>query len=389
MKRFDRKRRGRPALRCLICLCCLWTLGTGAWAQALKAPEPVVTATGRATIYHDDLAGARERAVQAALVRGLEHYAGLRIEASTLIKKGELIDREVRAFTQGHVEAFEVLADERQGQEMVVTVRLWVAEEPVAASLRRLMSATTTLLLVNERNLGAPVRGQILAAILADPFFESALVVPPAERLEELASRMRVTYYEKPDPTTTRELGLRYLASLVLVASAETRALDSGADTLGYAVEESVVRPVVEAYGNLTILEARNGRTVATRRFDDLRGSDATSEERAGREALLRLADAMRAFVVESLTTYVRELGFPLRVVVEGPAAAGGAERVVQILEGTRWVQRVEVVREEPGRTVLDASCQENPLYIVEELRNAPEVNIVRYDRDLAEVVVE
>ena len=41
-------------------------------ADTLETPEPELTATGRATIYQDDLAGARERAVQAALVRGLE-----------------------------------------------------------------------------------------------------------------------------------------------------------------------------------------------------------------------------------------------------------------------------------------------------------------------------
>jgi hypothetical protein len=345
-----------------------------------------LTASGRATIYHDDLAGARERAVQAALVRGLERYAGLRIEATTLIKKGELIDREVRAHTQGYVEAFELLEDHRDGNELIVSVRLTVAEEPVAASFRRLMSATTTLLLAQERNLGAPVRGQILPAILADPFFESALVVPPAERLVDLASRVSLGYYEKPDPVTTRELGLRWLAGLIVVASADSRAMDSSAASLGYAVDETVLRPVVEAFGNITVLDARSGRTLAARRFDDIRGSDATSEERAGREALGRLAGEMRVFVMEALSTYVSDLGFPLRVVVRGGAAAGGAKRVIRILESTRWVQRVEVAREEPGYTILEATCRENPFYIVEELRGAPEVEILRYDRASAEV---
>jgi len=360
----------------------------GVVAESLQAPPPTLTASGRASIYHDDLAGARERAVQAALVRGLERYAGLRIEASTLIKKVELIDREVRAHTHGYVKAFEVLASHRDGKELVVTVRLTVAEEPVAASFRRLLSATTTLLLAREHNLGLPVRGQILPAILADPFFESALLVPPAERLADLASRVSVSYYEKPDPETTRELGLRWLAGLILVASADTRAMDSGAESLGYAVEESALRPVVEAFGNVTILEVRSGRTIAARRFDDIRGSDASSEERAGREALGRLAGEMRAFVMETLSTYVRDLGFPLRVVVRGRAAAGGAKEVIRVLESTRWVVRVEVAREEEGRTVLEATCRENPFYIVEELRHATEVEILRYDRARAEVEV-
>ena len=227
---------------------------------------------------------------------------------------------------------------------------------------------------------------QILAAILADPFFESALVVPPAERLTELASQVGSGYYEQPDPETTQELGLRWLAGLVLVASADTRTLASGPESLGYEVEESVLRPVVEAMGNLTILDARSGKTILTRRFDDVRAADATSPERAGRRALTRLAGEMRAFVVESLSTYLRDLGFPLRVVVRGRAAAGGARQVIQILEATRWVERVEVASEESERTVLEATCRENPFYIVEELRHAPEVEILRYDQAKAEV---
>lgn len=83
-------------------------------AAAPALPSPTLTVSGRATIYHDDLAGARERAVEGALIRALEQYAGIRIEATTLIKKGELIDREVRANTHGFVRSFEVLNTTRE-----------------------------------------------------------------------------------------------------------------------------------------------------------------------------------------------------------------------------------------------------------------------------------
>jgi len=64
----------------LLLLAALTVAVSSAAASVLQAPSPVVTVTGRAAIYHGDLAGARERAVRAALVRALERYAGLRIE---------------------------------------------------------------------------------------------------------------------------------------------------------------------------------------------------------------------------------------------------------------------------------------------------------------------
>jgi len=368
--------------------CLIAALPAIASADGLQPPPPALEVSGRAAIYHEDLAGARERAVRAALIRGLERYAGLRIEASTLIRKGELIDREVRAHTHGYVRSFEVVDSRRDGGEMVVEVRLTVAEEPVAASFRRLMSATTTLLLVREANLGRPIEGQILPAMLADPFFTTDLVVPPAERLAELSSKVPAGFYGKPDPGTAKELGLRWLAGVIVAVRADTRELDGGAGSLGYDLDPSVLRPVAAAAGDLTILDGRSGRVLASRRFEDVRASDAAGAERAGRQALTALAGEMRAFVVERLSAHVRELGYPLRVVARGAAAAEGGRRLAQVLETTRWVERVEHLREQAGEAVLQATCRENPFYVVEELRQAPEIRVVRFDAGLGEVEV-
>ena len=354
----------------------------------MPSPSPTLEVAGRATIYHDDLAGARERAVRAALLRGLERYAGLRIEASTLIEKGELIDREMRARTQGYVESFDVLGSRRDGGEMVVDVRLTVAEQPVESSFRRLMSATTTLLLVREANLGKPIDGQILPAMLTDPFFTTDLVVPSVDRLDDLASRVPGGFFRAADPRTAKELGLRWMAGVILVARADTRKIGSKAEALGYDLDPSVLRPVVAADGNLTILDGHTGRVIAEHRFEDVRGSDSMCFERAGREALAALAEQMRTFVVDRLSVHIRELGHPLRVVVQGPAAKDGGRRVAEVLESTRWVEEVERVREAPGEAVLEAVCRENPYYVVEELRQAPELQIVRFDAGRGEVEV-
>lgn len=357
-------------------------------AAGVGAPSPEVVATGEATIYHGDLAGARERAVRAGLLRALERYAGLRIEASTLISRGELIGREVKAHTHGFVSSFEVVDERRDGDQLVVTLRVTVAESPVEESLRHYLPATTVLLLARETNLGRPVEGQILGAVLSDPFVRGSLVVPAAETLTGANAAAPANLYSGPDPDAVRELGLRFLSGLVVVANASTRELDTSAESLGYAVEPSVLRPVAAASGNIWVLDGRTGETIASRRFDDVRGSDATDAERAGAEALASLGDEMKRFIVDVLSRHVSELGFPLRVIVTGPQAAGGAPRVRQVLETTRWVESVELTEEGPGRSVLEVTCRERPVYVVEELRQASEVEIVRFSAAAAEAEV-
>lgn len=351
------------------------------WAFAALPPlSPTVEATGRATIYHGDVAGARDRALADALEKGLERYAGLRLEASTWIRDGELLEREIRARARGWVRTWRVLDERRAGEELVLSVRMEVSAVPVEDAFRRFASATTTVLLTRERNLDRPVRGRVLAAVLADPFFGSRLAAPPPEELAAFAERAPADLWTAPSRADVREIGLRWLAGYVVVADAGTWLLPSGAGDLGYHVSAGQTRPIVAATGNVAVYAADTGELLLTRRFDDLRGSDATSAERAGLEALSRLAVEMRRFLVSRLSQHLRQVGFPLRVVVRGEAARDGAAGVARVLEGVRWVERVELSKEGDGAVALLARCRENPGRVVEELRAAPEVEVVRFD---------
>jgi len=352
-------------------------------------PSPELTVEGRAAIYHEDISGARERATQAALVRALERYAGMRIEASTLIKKGELIDREVRAHTFGWIQSWEFISERREGPELVIQVKVKIAAKPVEESLRAFLPATTTLLLISESNLSKPVEGQIVTSVLSDPFFTASVVVPPASTLKTARRKVSAAYYRQPDPDISRELGLKFLSGFIIVGWADTRALDTSVGSLGYDVDPSVLRPVVAAEGNLSILDGQNGKLIVSRHFADIRASDASDPERAGRKALDLLADQMKSFLTESLAKHIRALGFPLRVVVTGSQAADGAPRVRQILEDTRWVKSVEIEKEEPGKTVLLLSCREKPVYVVEELRQAEGIRVSHFDGPAGEVKVQ
>ena len=64
---------------------------------------------------------------------------------------------------------------------------------------------------------------------------------------------------------------------------------------------------------------------------------------------------------------------------------------MVRLLEDVRWVESVQLVKEDAQkqRTVLELRCRENPLYVVEELRGVPELEILRFEAELGEVEIQ
>ena len=258
----------------------------------------------------------------------------------------------------------------------------------VAETFRRWLSSTSTLLLVRDRHLSGPADERLLATVLASPLATSALTAPSPEQQNELADRVPESFYRDPDSAGVRELGLRWLAGWVVVAEGDTRSLRTGSEALGYAVAAEVARPVVSASGTLSLFDGLSGKLLATRRFEDHRGSDAVDPERAGRRARSLLAEAMRDFLLEELATHLREVGFPLRVVVDGPAADLGSRHLAEVLRGVRWVEAVELEEEKSGQLTLLARCRENPTYVVEELRQVEGLRIVSFDAGLGRVEV-
>lgn len=347
------------------------SLSAGSWLEA----------SGSATVYHGDLAGARDRAVAAALLRGLERHGGLRVEAATLLRQGELVDREMRTRTRGFVTDHELVAERREGDQLTVEVRLRVAELPEGAAFAEIARAASTLLVVCERNFGQPAGRSLVTPLLAAPF----LAAPHAVAAGDEAV---CAFAGDLPPGTVRTLADGAAAATVVVAALDSATVPSGPGSLGYAVDRSALRPVAAASGTVTLYAGGSGERLAGLAVDDVRGSDAARPERAGEEALVRAGERMRDFVVERLADRVAGEGYPLRVVVRGERAQRGAAALVATLESSRWVERVELVAEAPDRAELRAVCRERPARMVAELRGDPELEIVRFDAGMGLVEV-
>lgn len=342
-------------------------------------------ASGSATVYHGDVAGAHDRAVAAALLRGLERQSGLRLEGSTLVRQGELVERELRARTGGFVRDYKVVSSRRDGDQVTVGVLLDVADDVDAASFAPIAGASATLLVVCERDLDRAPGNRVVGALLAAPFLRAphSLAVGDAVLCEGFAAGSRDL-----DPDEVRTLADRHAAATIVVAAVESAPLDSGTRSLGYTVASSALRPVAAARAAAAIYSGATGERLAGLAVDDARGSDASRPERAAEEARVRAGGRLRNLLVERLAAGVRDEGYPLRIVVHGHRARGGAAGLVARLETSRWFERIELVAESAGQVELRAHCRERPALMVAELRGEPGLEIVRFDaaRALVEV---
>jgi hypothetical protein len=70
-----------------------------------------VVATGLGSILGNDVAHARDDAVEDALRKGIEDALGLIVEAETLVENFQLIEDNIYSKTQGYVQKYDVVSE--------------------------------------------------------------------------------------------------------------------------------------------------------------------------------------------------------------------------------------------------------------------------------------
>jgi|GEM_PF-6804801 len=352
-------------------------------AVAAGAPAPRwVETEGRAAVLGGDEAAARDAAVRDALDKALEQVVGLAVDSWSLYRKEMLVDHVFKARAAGYIRQHEILASRIDGTVCVVKVRALVGREAVEATLAALAAHHAVLVLADERNLGRPVAGQVIAPVLDDPFFQSAVRVAPANELRAsgVVSALPDPFFRQPAAGKLAELSRRFLADLVVVAWADTADATPAGGDIGYDVDPAVLFPVAYASGNLTVYSGAGGKLVLTRRYDRVKGADSQSAERAGLAALGELARAMRRDLVAGLSAHLKaqRLVFEVRC-HQGEAAAG---RLAGILKGLRFVTDVETAAREGDAVTLRVTFGDRPRYFQLLLAATPGLRVERFNLD-------
>ncbi|MBI4801164.1 MAG: flagellar assembly protein T N-terminal domain-containing protein [Elusimicrobia bacterium] len=126
---------------------------SGARRSALNSAyeTEVVEAEGQAPIVNGDAQGAKKTALHEAMKSALGLVVGIYVSQEAMVSKAVLIDDTITSQTEGYIEKYETLKEEKTGDSYKIRIRAHVRKEDISAKLKNLES--------EPQKLGNPVIG--------------------------------------------------------------------------------------------------------------------------------------------------------------------------------------------------------------------------------------
>ncbi|HEX9919993.1 MAG TPA: flagellar assembly protein T N-terminal domain-containing protein, partial [Candidatus Methylomirabilis sp.] len=138
----------------LLALLFLWSPSP---AEELKSTQ----AEGVAVILENNLAVARDAAVEDALRKSVEEAVGTMIDSQTLVENFQLVSDRIYSQAHGYIKGYRIVKEQRDDQLMRVRVEASVATGSLQDDLSALRILLTRvhkprlMVLIEEKNLGA------------------------------------------------------------------------------------------------------------------------------------------------------------------------------------------------------------------------------------------
>jgi len=120
-----------------------------------------VVATGTGSIFDNNIAKARDDAIEDALRRALEQTLGTMIEAETFVENYQVIDDNIFSETKGYIQNYQVVREQKRNDylyEVMVTAMVSMENlqndlEAIATLMRR-KNMPRMMVMIDEKNIG-------------------------------------------------------------------------------------------------------------------------------------------------------------------------------------------------------------------------------------------
>jgi len=142
----------------------IFTLQLQAQDISDTAESKKVVATGTGSILNNNIAKARDDAIEDALRRALEQTLGTMIEAETYVENFQVIDDNIYSETKGYIKNYEVVREDRRSEYMyevmvtaVVSMENLQNDLEAIATLMRRKNMPRMMVMIHEKNIGKSV----------------------------------------------------------------------------------------------------------------------------------------------------------------------------------------------------------------------------------------
>lgn len=128
-------RRFAPQQLNSVVVCGILLLALHSLIFAPPASAEMITTEGVVAITGENMAIFREKAIDDALRRAVEQAVGTLISSDTMTNNFQVVHDKILAQTSGHVKSYQIIKEERLGQEFRVTVMADVGRESLQRTL--------------------------------------------------------------------------------------------------------------------------------------------------------------------------------------------------------------------------------------------------------------
>lgn len=335
----------------------LFAASNPAWAA-----EETVEVTGVAAVVNDDVAHARDKAIDDAKRRAVEQVAGAQVSSQSITENFQLVEERIYARASGFVRRYEIKSEFKDPDGTYqVKVKATVDAGSVAEHLDQLFKVKPrVIVLIAEQNVGASSSsywwGQKGYASEMDLMMNSLIGEwqPKGFKFVEpglLKGKLKVTKaMQKPDITDDDVLTLSKGVDAEVAIVGKVVVTDAG------PVMEGVKMRSFHAVGNLRVLNVDTGEVIAV--ADEGATAAHIDGNQGGRLAIKALAKTLAPTLEKNILgkwTAEAASAQSLELVVKGLAGSAQVNRVVQYLKTeVRGVEAVDMRRKKKGQVYFD-----------------------------------
>jgi len=326
---------------------------------------------GYGTIINNDLAQAKDEAVIDGQRKALEQVAGVQVDAETITRNQVLFDQLVRTRTTGVIQTYRVLPGDGPLPDgrYRAQVEAWVKAGEMNDRLESLVSELSMVVMIPEKNMEQPRAQPAVENELVSRLVEAGYRVHDQAQLQRLAARDKLAALLRGDEQTAREIGLRFLANLIVTGEASARFSQNN-------------QGIVSAYARVTAraMEADTGRIIANVSLDERGfGRDPIG---AGEAALQKASRPAAEKLVQALDAYFKRKERRIDVRLRGVPSLDEYRRAKAFLEKQRWVTGVSEGAYAVEDSTIVLTYPEKTLYLAARIGREPRYRLVEFDRN-------
>jgi hypothetical protein len=332
------------------------------FANSALAAEETIEVTGVAAVVNNDVAAARDKAIDDAKRKAVEQVAGAQISSQSMTENFQLVEERIYARASGFVRRYEIKSEFKDPDGTYhVKIKAAVDAGSVAENLDQIFKVKPrVIVLIAEQNVGASSMsywwGQKGFSSEMDLMMNSLIGEWQPKGFKFVDPGMLKGKLKLTKAMQRAELGNDDVLTLGKNSDADIAIVGKVVVTDAGPVMEGVKMRSFHAVGTLRILNVDTGEILAV--ADEGATAAHIDGNQGGRLAIKALAKTLSPGLEKNiLSKWTAEAASAqsLEVVLKGLKGSSELNRVTQYLKGeVRGVESVDVRRKRKGQVYLD-----------------------------------